>query len=46
MISKDIEKFESEIENILAKNGELETFSEKKNLLGMIAMNVYLEHFQ
>ena len=46
MISKDIEKFESEKKNIEAKNLELENFFNNKNLLGMIAMNVYLEHFQ
>ncbi len=45
-ISLDIEKFESEGKNIEAKNLDLEKCFEKKDLLGMIAMNADLEHFQ
>jgi hypothetical protein len=45
-ISIDIEKFEIEVKNIEAKNLELEKCFDKKDLLGMIAMNVHLEHFQ
>jgi hypothetical protein len=46
MISKDIEKFESEGKNIESKNEELEKLFELKDLLGMIAMDVHLEHFK
>jgi hypothetical protein len=37
MISKDIEKFESELININSKNTEIEELFGKKDLLGMLA---------
>lgn len=45
-ISEDIAKFEREAKNIEKKNQELEELFEKKDLLGMLAMDVHLEHFK
>ena len=46
MISKDIETFETEAKNIESKFEELTELYDKKDLIGMLALNVHLEHFK
>lgn len=46
MISKDIETFETEAKNIDSKFEELTELFYQKDLIGMLALNVHLEHFK